>query len=120
MRNKGLNIIKLRYLILLFLSIFLYDSTAFAQLNENCTVSILNRTSRVKEDGTWGITNVPSNFGEVRARATCVEEGQTLSGQSDLITIPTDGDIEIPTITLGSAVPIPETLTITSPVNVLT
>ena len=41
---------------------------AFAQLNENCTVSILNRTSQVKPDGTWKIDNIPANFGPVRAQ----------------------------------------------------
>lgn len=70
----------------------------YAQLNENCTVSILNRTAQVKPDGTWIAINVPANFDQVRARATCVENGVTRSGQSDLFSIPAIGSI-----TLGDA-----------------
>ena len=40
-------------------------------LNEHCVVSILNRTAQVRPDGTWQVPNVPTNFGLVRARATC-------------------------------------------------
>ncbi len=46
---------------------------AQAQLNENCVISILNRTAQVQPDGSWRIDNVPANFGALRARATCVE-----------------------------------------------
>ena len=46
-----------------------------AQLNENCTVSVFNRTAQVRPDGTWIVQNAPANFGRVRARATCVEGG---------------------------------------------
>ena len=47
------------------------------QLNQNCVVSVLNRTVAVREDGTFVLPNVPAGFGQVRARATCVENGQT-------------------------------------------
>jgi len=56
-------------------------------LDENCTISILNRTAQVQPDGSWRIDNVPANFGAVRARATCVEGGVTLSGQSGLFDV---------------------------------
>ncbi len=46
---------------------------AQAQLNENCVISILNRTAQVQPDGSWRIANVPANFGALRARATRVE-----------------------------------------------
>ena len=45
---------------------------ARAQLNEHCTVSVLNRTVPVNPDGSWVLPNVPANLGQVRARATCV------------------------------------------------
>src|SRR5947207_1454237 len=61
---------------------FALTTVSGAQLNENCTVSILNRTAQVRPDGTWRIDNVPTGFGPVRARATCVENGVTRSGQS--------------------------------------
>src|SRR5262245_36544903 len=60
------------------------------QLNQNCTISVLNRTSNVQPDGGWRIDNIPANFGSVRARATCVEDGMTRSGQSDLFNIETN------------------------------
>src|SRR5262245_23993962 len=40
-------------------------------LDDRCVVSILNRTTQVGSNGSWIIDNVPSNFGLVRARATC-------------------------------------------------
>ena len=68
------------------------SSGVFAQLNENCTVSVLNRTTRVRPDGSWLINNVPATFGGVRARAraTCVQNGITQSGQSSFVNIVAD------------------------------
>ena len=84
---------------------------AQAQLNENCVISILNRTAQVQPDGSWRIDNVPATFGDLRARATCVEGGLTLTGESSLITVEPDiangFDAEI---VLGAASPIPESL----------
>lgn len=34
----------------------------WAQLNENCTVSVLNRTVQVDTNGNWSIANVPTGF----------------------------------------------------------
>lgn len=56
-----------------------------AQLNENCTVSLLNRTANVQPDEGWTLPNVSSNLGQVRARAICVENGVTKPGQSDFL-----------------------------------
>ena len=80
---------------------------ATAQLNENCTVSVLNRTAQVTPDGTWVPPNIPANMGQVRARATCVEDGVTLSGQSDFFTVPSDGAVDVPEIQLGAVDRIP-------------
>ena len=60
---------------------------ALAQLNERCTVSILNRTVRVNPDGSWLLPNVPAATGQVKARATCVEPTGTRSGESDFFVI---------------------------------
>ncbi len=87
-------------------------SPALAQLNENCVVSILNRTVLVKPDGTWVLPNIPANFGPVRARATCVENGVTLSGQSNFFTIPANGSVDVPQIVLGPVTPVPNQVTI--------
>ena len=71
------------------------SSSALAQLNETCTVSILNRTARVDPNGDWLLPNVPANLGQVRMRATCVENGLTLSGQTDFFTIPENGAVHV-------------------------
>src|SRR6266446_10562840 len=85
---------------------------AFAQLNENCTVSVLNRTVRVNPDGSWVLPNIPANFGQVKARATCVKNGVTTFGESGFFTVPANGAVDLPAIILGSATPIPSSLSI--------
>ena len=92
---------------------------AQARLNENCVVSILNRTSQVQSDGTWVLPNIPANFGQVRARATCVENGLTTSGQSDFFLITANDAVDAPSVTLDSVDPIPADLGISSPSLVL-
>ncbi len=91
-----------------------------AQLNENCVVSVLNRNVQVKADGTWVLPNIPANFGQVRARATCVQNGVTTSGESAPFTVTTNGSINVPPIILGSTTAIPKTLTLTKPTPTLT
>src|SRR2546425_7960635 len=71
---------------------------ALGQINENCTVSVLNRTVRVNPDGSWVLPNIPANFGQVKARATCVQNGVTTSGESDFFTVPVNGAVNLPTI----------------------
>ncbi len=106
-----------RFLVLLFL---LISAPAHAQLDEHCTISILNRTARVKADGSWRIDNVPANFGRVRARATCTEDGVTRSGQSGFLTIQrnqlTGFESHIPLTVVD---PIPASLTLTTPLTTL-
>jgi hypothetical protein len=93
---------------------------ACAQLNENCVVSVLNRNVSVKPDGTWVLPNIPANFGQVRARATCVNNGVTQSGQSDLFALPANGSVTLPPIQLGNTTPIPTALNIHTPITTLT
>ncbi len=100
-------------------SIMVLAATADAQaqstrLNQNCVVGILNRTTQVRADGTWVVPNVPANFGQVRARATCVEGGRTTSGQSNPFVIPPRGGIDVPPIVIGETTPIPSAITITT------
>ena len=83
------------------------------KLDENCTVSVLNRTVRVNADGSWVLPNVPANFGQVKARATCVKNGVTTSGESAFFTIPVNGAVNLPRIVLGSATPVPVSLSLT-------
>jgi len=88
-------------------------------LDENCTVSILNRTARVRPNGTWVLPNVPATVGQIRARATCVEDGITRAGQSDFFVIPANGSVDVPRIVLGEVEPIPESLSIAAPSAVI-
>lgn len=94
-------------------------SVAAAQLDQNCVVSVLNRTVSVQPDGTWVLPNIPANFGPVRARASCVENGVTRFGQSDFFSIPANGSSNVPSIVLGSVTPIPTAITISSPATTL-
>ncbi|MDQ2949253.1 MAG: hypothetical protein M3Y27_25495, partial [Acidobacteriota bacterium] len=87
--------------------------SASAQLNQNCTVSVLNRNVPVNADGTWVLPNVPADFGQVKARATCVQNGITTFGESAFFTIPPNQAVNLPAISLGSATPIPVSLGIT-------
>ncbi len=100
--------------------LLLSAAQAFAQLNQNCVVSVLNRTVQVSADGTWVLPNIPANFGPVRARATCVNGGVTTFGQSAFFTIPANNAANVPPIILGSATPIPESIAVTSPATTLT
>ena len=83
-----------------------------AQLNDNCVVSVLNRTVAANADGSWVLPNVPANFGLVRARATCVQNGVTTFGQSDLFSLGTNQTLNLPHIQLGVATPIPNSMSI--------
>ncbi len=89
-------------------------------MTENCTVSVLNRTETANADGTWVLPNVPANFGPVRARVTCVVNGQTISGESELFTIPANGVVNIPQINFGQTTAIPTAVTVTAAQGVLT
>jgi hypothetical protein len=59
---------------------------SFAQLDQSCLVSALNRTAPVDANGVWVLTNVPAGTGQVRVRAACMANGTTRYGQSDRCT----------------------------------
>ena len=88
---------------------------ASAQLDETCVVSALNRTAPVDADGVWVLPNVPANLGPVRARATCVADGVTRSGQSEFFSVPADGIIEVAEIVFDAPQPVPATLSLSAP-----
>lgn len=106
----------------LLLAAWLAGAGAFGQvLDENCTVSVLNRTANVRADGSWRIDNIPANFGLVRARANCTVNGMTLTGETELLLV-TAGIVNgfASDIVLGPVTPIPDRLTVTTPVQPLT
>ena len=93
---------------------------ANAQLNDSCTISVLNRNVQVNTDGTWVLPNIPGNQGRVRARATCVFNGLTKFGQSDLFTVPVNDSITLQPIIFGVISPIPQLITVTPSVASIT
>jgi IgGFc binding protein/Bacterial Ig-like domain (group 2) len=102
----------LTFLILYAAGFFWISAPARAQLNDSCTVSVLNRNVTAQPDGTWVIPNIPANQGRVRARATCIKNGATLSGQSDLFLVPANGAVNVKRIQFGTLSPIPDTLSL--------
>lgn len=91
-----------------------------SDLNGSCVISVLNRSARVEANGVWVLPNVPSSSGRVRARATCVENGVSRSGQSEFFTIPTNGVISVSDIQFDTPQPIPSKLDLLAPTTSLT
>src|SRR5262245_14561107 len=91
-----------------------------AQLDSSCMVSALNHTEHVQENGVCVLPNVPANLGQVRVRATCVEDGTVSFGASSLITIPANGVIQIEEIQFEGPPPVPSNLTLSAPQTSLT
>ncbi len=81
-------------LVLLCLSLQTVSARTLLQLDQNCTVSILNRTIQANEHGRFAMPNVPSFMGQIRARATCVNNGLTTSAQTDYFTIVNNDTID--------------------------
>lgn len=89
-----------------------FSSASWAQLDDSCVINILNRTIQVSPDGSWAMPNVPSNMGQVRARANCMRDGLTISGQSDYFTLITNAVSEAGPIRFVNADPIPVSLSL--------
>ena len=106
--------------IVFFSSILAISKPAFAQLIENCTVSVLNQTVTVNpDDGSFEIPNVPADQGFFRVRVTCVEDGVTLGGQSEFFTAVANGTIAVGDIPLGVVDPPPTSIEIASSQTIL-
>jgi len=59
--------------------------------------------------------NVPSNMGQVRARATCIQDGVTVSGQSDYFSVVINQINEVGDIIFGDITPTPTSISIDPP-----
>ncbi len=92
---------------------------SLAQLDASCMVSAFNRTAPVQADGVWVLPNVPANLGQVRVRATCVEDGVVRFGASSLINVPADGVLKIEDIDFQGPPPVPSSLSLSAPFTVL-
>ena len=64
-------------------------------MNEHCTINVLNRTVQVDEDGFFTLDNVPSNMGQIKARATCLQEGKLVTAESEYFSVPTNGRVSV-------------------------
>lgn len=91
-------------------SLTMTQSAGATTLDEKCVVNILNRTVQVQPNGSWSMPNVPSSMGQVRARATCLVNGETVRGQSDYFSVLTNSIVKVPEIVFGSQDPVPERL----------
>jgi hypothetical protein len=56
-------------------------------LDSTCVISVLNRTVQANSDGEFDLSNVPSNQGQIRARANCVRDGKMVTGESQYFTV---------------------------------
>ena len=109
----------LRAAILAFFLILLSGSAQ--ELDENCTVTLLNRSAQVNEGGWFGIANVPVERGLFRVRVYCTRDGVTTYGQSEFIEISAGEDrIPVGEITLGELDPLPISVAVTGPLSTLT
>ncbi len=82
-------------------------------LDQNCVINILNRTVQASADGGFSLPNVPSTMGQVRARATCIKDGITVSGQTDYFTVINNGTADVGEFLTGEENPIPNALAFT-------
>ena len=62
--------------------LFAVPASTAVVLDENCTVSILNRSVQVNPNGRWEIQNIPVQPGVFRVRATCLGDQETVPGQT--------------------------------------
>jgi len=88
---------------------------SFAALDQNCVVNILNRTVQVSPQGGWSMPNVPSNMGNIRARATCIQNNKTISGESDYFNVTLNGITQVGDIKFGTNQPVPVSLAFSQP-----
>lgn len=89
----------------------------------NCIVNALNRTIPLIHKGGFILPNVPADEGLFRIRITCMQNGQTLQGQTELLGPVANGTTSvgsISSITLGDVEPIADSLTLTTTKDTLT
>ncbi len=107
----------LRVLVMLLVS----ASKNVIALDEDCTVTLLNRSEKVNPGGWFGLSNVPVEPGFFRVRVYCTKNGVTTGGQSGFINpSAAGGKVQISAITLGQLDPLPTAVAVTATTSVLT
>ena len=70
-------------------------------------------------DGTFEMPNVPASMGNIKARTTCVRDGQTLTGETDYFTVTRGEEVDVGDFHIAAEALIPARLIITSGANVV-
>jgi hypothetical protein len=65
-----------------FVAVLSVGNVSARQIDDSCVINVLNRTVQVDSNGNWELLNVPAGLGKIRARATCVANGETLIGET--------------------------------------
>ncbi len=99
-----------KFSLAVLLSVLLSNTAYSIELSEQCSVNILNRTVQVDASGGWSMPNVPSFMGRVRARATCVEDGNTVSGESVFFNLSANQVVRIGEISFDNVSAIPQSI----------
>ncbi|MEO1085836.1 MAG: Ig-like domain-containing protein, partial [Acidobacteriota bacterium] len=95
------------------------EAQAQPLLDENCTATILNRSTQVAPDGSFAIPNVPVDVGGLfRVRVVCDRDGELVRGQSRLLDLVANGEtplvpagvFDAQPISFDAFTPIPRTL----------
>lgn len=81
---------------------------------DNCTANALNRSVPTSRFGAFTLPNVPADEGLFRIRITCTKDGQTLQGQTELLSPLANSTTSVGPITLGVVEPIADSLTLTT------
>jgi hypothetical protein len=100
----------------------LQAQTAPLQLDSSCTVLVGNQTAMVRPDGKFLVNNIPifqsRGTGVVnelfRVRATCLRNGQMVTGQSDFFSLTPGQTTFIATVLPGAIAPIPTSVALTA------
>lgn len=98
-----------------FIALLSMASTAeeILELDETCTVNILNRIIQVNQKGGFSLPSIPSTMGKVRARVTCLRAGETIYGQSDYFEVTPNGSINVGSIFLVKEAAVAKSITFT-------
>src|SRR5882672_2204548 len=87
-------------------------SSAYGQIDQNCTATVQNRSVQVNPDGTFAIRNVPvDSLSLFRVRVLCKNpDGTTTPGQSSLLTFIANDSTNVGDFDFDNITPIPVSL----------
>jgi hypothetical protein len=94
------------------LLVLLCVSSAYGQIDQNCTATVQNRSVQVNPDGTFAIPNVPvDSLSLFRVRVLCKNpDGTTTPGQSGLLTFVPNSSTNVGAFDFDNITPIPVSL----------